>query len=97
LPVIFSTNQKTIGHQIKRALKRTNKDLKEIARIAKVPNHDQITFYFARHTFANVLKTSGRSVEMIKELLGHEDIKTTQIYLGSFDDATKDAAFDDLL
>ena len=44
-----------------------------------------------------VSKTSGHSVEMIKELLGHEDIKTTQIYLGSLDDDTKDAAFDDLL
>jgi integrase len=97
LPVIFSTNQKTIGHQIKGVLKRTNKDLKEIARMVGVPNPDQITFYTARHTFATVLKDSGHSVEMIKELLGHEDIKTTQIYLGSFDDATKDAAFEDLL
>jgi integrase len=97
LPVIFSTNQRTMGHQIKGALKRINKDLKEIAKIAGVPNPDQITFYVARHTFATVLKTSGHSVEMIKELLGHEDIKTTQIYLGSFDDATKDAAFEDLL
>jgi len=43
------------------------------------------------------LLTEGRSVEMIKELLGHEDIKTTQIYLGSFDDDTKDAVMGDLL
>jgi len=84
-------------HQIHRALKNVNKDLTEIGKIAKIPNPDQITFYVARHTFATVLKDSGHSVEMIKELLGHEDIKTTQIYLGSFDDATKDAAFEDLL
>ena len=37
-----------------------------------------------------LLLTEGHSVEMIKELLGHEDIKTTQIYLGSFDDDAKD-------
>ncbi len=30
-------------------------------------------------------------------LIGHEDIKTTQIYLGSFDDPTKDAVMGDLL
>jgi len=97
LPIVFSNKNKTIRHQILNALKRTNKDLKVIAKLAKVPNTKQITFYVARHTFATVLKKSGHSVELISELLGHEDIKTTQIYLGSFDDATKDAAFDDLL
>jgi site-specific recombinase XerD len=65
--------------------------------MAKVPNPDQITFYTARHSFATILKKKGHSVELISELLGHSDIKTTQIYLGSFDDATKDAAFEDLL
>ncbi len=97
LPIVFSKNQKTIRHQILNALKRTNKDIKRIARMAKVPNPDQITFYTARHSFATILKKKGHSVELISELLGHSDIKTTQIYLGSFDDATKDAAFEDLL
>jgi len=59
---------------------------------AKVPNADQITFYTARHSFATILKKKGQSVKLISELLGHSDVKTTQIYLGSFDDATKDAA-----
>lgn len=59
--------------------------------------NNQSAFYFARHTFANVLKTQGHSVEMIKELIGHSDIRTTQIYLGSFDDPTRDKVMDDLL
>lgn len=84
-------------HQILNALKRTNSDLKKIAKIAKVPNPDQITFYVARHSFATVLKQKGHSVELISELLGHEDIKTTQIYLGAFDDDIRDAAMKDLL
>jgi len=41
-------------------------------------------------TYTTVLKKSGESVEMISELLGHKDTKTTQIYLGKFDDTTKD-------
>ena len=40
---------------------------------------------------------NGKSVEMISELLGHKDIKATQIYLGKFDDITKDAADGHLL
>jgi len=53
--------------------------------------------YWARHTYATVLKQSGESVEMISELLGHKDIKTTQIYLGKFSDDVKDATQDHLL
>jgi len=97
LPIIFSDDPKTMRNQTVHALAHTNKDLKEIARMAGVPEPDKITFYFARHTFANVLKTQGHSVEMIKELIGHSDISTTQIYLGSFDDPTRDAAMEDLL
>jgi len=97
LPIIFSNNPKTMRNQTAHALAKTNKDLKEIARIAGVPEPEKITFYYARHSFANILKTQGHSVEMIKELIGHEDIKTTQIYLGSFDDPIKDKAMEDLL
>ncbi len=56
-----------LGHK-KISTTEAYKDLKEIARMAKVPNPDQITFYVARHTFATVLKDSGHSVEIIKEL-----------------------------
>jgi len=96
-PIIFSDNPKTMRNQTAHALANVNRDLKKIARIAKVPEPEKITFYFARHTFANVLKTQGHSVEMIKELIGHSDIRTTQIYLGSFDDPTRDAVMGDLL
>jgi integrase len=96
-PIILSNKPRTIKHQLEGALKKINKDLTEIGSIAGIPNPKNITFYTARHTFATVLKKSGHSVEMIKELLGHQDIKTTQIYLGSFDDDAKDDAMKDLL
>ncbi len=44
-----------------------------------------ITTYWARHSYASLLKESGESVELIREMLGHSDIKTTENYLKRFD------------
>ena len=41
--------------------------------------------YTARHSFASILKKSGVNIGIISEALGHQDIKTTQIYLSRFD------------
>lgn len=43
------------------------------------------TTNFARHSFSTVLKRAGVPIEMISEQLGHSNIKTTQIYLDSFE------------
>ncbi len=42
--------------------------------------NDNIHFHILRHSFASRLIQKGASVFVVKELLGHEDIKTTQIY-----------------
>lgn len=42
--------------------------------------NDNIHFHTPRHSFASRLIQKGASVFVVKELLGHEDIKTTQIY-----------------
>ncbi len=61
----------------------------------------QITMYTARHTFAELQYKSGVRIEIISQMLGHSDLKTTQTYLRSFsDDEVDDAAskvFDSLL
>ena len=49
-----------------------------------------LTTYVARHTFATIAKKNNVPIAVISELLGHEDIKTTQIYLGSLDNDTLD-------
>jgi integrase len=48
-----------------------------------------ITSYTARHSFSTVLKRSGAPMEYISESLGHSSFKTTQSYLDSFEDETK--------
>jgi len=40
----------------------------------------KISFHFVRHTFATVGLTIGIPMEIISKLLGHRDLKTTQIY-----------------
>lgn len=42
--------------------------------------NDNIHFHTLRHSFASRLIQKGVSLFVVKELLGHEDIKTTQIY-----------------
>ena len=39
-----------------------------------------ISFHCARHTFATVALNSGIPLEIVQKLLGHNMIKTTQIY-----------------
>lgn len=39
-----------------------------------------VLFHLARHTFATYLLTKGVSIESVSKMLGHTNIKTTQIY-----------------
>ena len=56
-----------------------------------------VTTYVARHSFATVLKKSGVNIGIISEALGHHSLKTTQIYLDSFENSQIDAAMQNLL
>lgn len=42
--------------------------------------NDKIHFHTLRHSFASLLVQKGVSLYVVKELLGHEDLATTQIY-----------------
>ncbi len=67
---------------IRQAIKTCNKWLKRWCAESGLP---RITTYTARHSYANLLKQTGESVELIRELLGHSDIRTTEAYLKRFD------------
>lgn len=55
-----------------------SKQFKKIVR--KVNFSDEVHFHTLRHSFASILVQHGVSLYVVKELLGHEDIKTTQVY-----------------
>ena len=78
-------------------MKKISKDITIIANELKIPEADDITFYWARHTYATVLKRSGVPIAVISESLGHKSEKTTQAYLDSFDTETLDATFEHLI
>lgn len=62
--------------------KRINKRMKVIGEALGI---DRIRTYTARHSYATVLKRSGANIAYISESLGHNDLKTTESYLASFE------------
>ena len=51
----------------------------------------KISFHTARHTFATMLLTLDVDLYTVSKLLGHKDIKTTQIYAKIIDKKKRDA------
>jgi integrase len=62
--------------------KRINFKMDYVAKELDLPH---ISTYTARHSFATVLKRSGANIAYISESLGHNDLKTTENYLASFE------------
>lgn len=54
-----------------------------------------LTTHMARHTYASMCLNAGIKIEVLAQMLGHTDIKTTQIYAKMFN-TTVEAAFDQL-
>jgi site-specific recombinase XerD len=63
------------------AHKRHNQRLKEIANLAGI--EENLTSYVSRHSFASIANKLGVPVTAISEMLGHEKLSTTQVYLSS--------------
>lgn len=60
-----------------------NKELIKLAKLAGLSK--RISFHTARHTNATLLVYNGVNITTIQKLLGHKNIKTTQIYANIMD------------
>lgn len=87
-PMQKSNRVHKICHQVNTELRRFAQELGITA---------EVTTYVARHSFATILKKSGVNIGIISQALGHQDIKTTQIYLSKFDNEQVDDAMKNLL
>ncbi|MEM8558819.1 MAG: site-specific integrase, partial [Bacteroidota bacterium] len=71
-----------------------NKYLKKIAALAGIEK--PLSTHVARHSFADVARTSGWSMYDIKNALQHSSLEKTERYLKDFDSDALDARMDDL-
>lgn len=87
LPILTHPDDR---NQYRNTITRTNRQLKEIARLAglQVP----LTLYVARHSWASIAKSKRVPLSVISEGMGHDSERTTQIYLASLDNAVVDRA-----
>ena len=71
-----------IKNRIRDVISNCNRHLRKIG---KTLNIEGLSTYTARHSYATVLKRSGANIAYISESLGHNDLKTTENYLASFE------------
>lgn len=78
-PIIKRSTLMEEYKDIQWARKRFNKKLKKLATLCKIS--ENLTSYVSRHSFATRAKNLGIPIASISDMLGHENIKTTQVYL----------------
>ena len=84
-PIIKDTNNSY--SEIKNFNRTYNIILKRISNNIGLP---KITGYWARHSFATLMRAKGLNIDVVSQLLGHSNTEVTAIYLKSFDDNTLD-------
>lgn len=89
-PIIKTNEMKDVAN-FNRA---QNKILKRIGSSLKLPH---FSGYAARHSYASVLRQNGVNIDLISQSLGHADIKTTSVYLSSFENKVLDEVSNNLI
>jgi integrase/recombinase XerD len=87
-PIISKALSKEEQHfKIKNFTRFVNQHLKKLAKAEELP--EDISTYWARHTFSTMAIRKGQSMEFVSEALNHSDLKTTQNYMAGFEDDVK--------
>jgi integrase/recombinase XerD len=82
-------------NKIKNFTKFINQNLKKLA--LKKGITEDISTYWARHSFATNAVRSGASMEFVSEALSHNNLKTTQAYFAGFEEESKKEIMDKLM
>ena len=87
---IIEDPQKDNRRQYQNALIRINRNLKKLGEDLglELP----LTMYVARHSWATTARSEGVPISVISEGMGHDNEKTTQIYLASLEHSVVDKA-----
>jgi len=81
--------------KIKNFTRFVNQHIKQLCKANQLP--ENISTYWARHSFTTSAVRKGATMEFVQESLGHENITTTQNYFAGFDSETKKEFADSLL
>lgn len=91
LPIVTVDHEgEQLYNHIKNRIKRINKYLNDLG--AELGFKSKLTTYVTRHTMAMQLKSNNITIEMISQVMGHQDIQTTKTYLDDFDTSAVDEA-----
>lgn len=88
LPIVRKAGN--IRLQYKSEGRRINYNLKRLSAMLGLPQ--PLTMYVARHSWASIAKSKKIPLSVISQGMGHDNERTTRIYLASLDSATIDDA-----
>lgn len=90
-----SMDKEMIQQKVKRFTRFVNQHIKKLAKANDLP--EDISTYWARHSFATLSIRGGANMEFVREAFGHQNITTTQNYFAGFEDETKKQIVESLL
>lgn len=82
--------KKSLYNDISTRTALINKYLKKLAAMAGIEK--PLSMHISRHSFARMAKVEGTDNNILKSLLAHSSVATTETYMGSFDTSTTDKA-----
>lgn len=86
--IVDNNDDSTVQYKkIKNFTRYLNDHIKRIAKANALP--EDISTYWARHSFATNSVRKGASMEFISEALNHSDLGVTKSYFAGFEDKTK--------
>ena len=87
-PILDHTLTPTEQHQqLKNYIRYINQHFEKFAK--KMGINEQVSTYWARHSFATIAIRNGASLEFVSEALSHSNLKTTVGYFAGFEDEKK--------